>query len=270
MPIAGITFKPANDNSEPVLYPFVAKRTTNRNIEPRQQINQSSLYELKELAAGTAGASIKFVTDVSAIDTLADTVAVADKLRLMHPVAHTELYHELRWNDEDARSTGDGVDIETLDLTNAEKAGFTVAADYTAVKHLTDWKLGSGFEKLSLKLMRTASAVGLITMPEFDRQNLLEGGRLAQRLWLHATRLGLAFQPQMSPPFFFTRLLRGGGNGFPEYMKAELAKLRPAYREIWGIDDSIAEVFMFRLFISSKPVKPAYRLPLHHILHTQP
>ncbi len=160
----------------------------------------------------------------------------------------------------------DGLDMETLDITNAEKAGFTVAQDWNAVQHLIDWQIGSGFERLSQKMMDASSAVGLLSMPAFITENLLNGGRAVQRTWILANKLGLAFQPQMSPPFFFARLLRGNGEGFLGFMKDRLTMLRKPYSDIWGINDNIAEVFMFRIFKGHKAIKRSYRLPVDEIL----
>jgi hypothetical protein len=71
-----------------------------------------------------------------------------------------------------------------------------------------------------------------------------------QRVWLTATREGLALHPLTFLPYAFARLLRGGGRGFAPATAQGLAELRAPYARLLGLDGTEGEVLLFRLLRS--------------------
>jgi molybdopterin/thiamine biosynthesis adenylyltransferase len=249
------------------LYPLIEKRLTNRNIEKREELPFLDLEELKKVAGEIEGCELKLITDQIGIDSVGSIIAEIEKLRIMHPEGHKNFLDEIRWTPEENLNTKDGIDIETCDLTVAELTGFKIAKDKKVIDLLNSWERGAAFEKLSKKATSTASALGLVLMPEYSKISVVNGGRAMEKVWLKANGLGIAFQPQSPVTFLFARLINGNGIGLDSKMIERLPVLRKSFKEIWEIEsDNLGEIFLFRLFKGTKPVVNSLRRDINDVL----
>ena len=173
---------------------------------------------------------------------------------------------EMVWTDEEAKRTKKGVDIGTLDLTASEKIGFRMIQDYRVIQQLNKWKGGRGLEKVSLKSALSASAIGLITMPEYSIDSFFEGGRAVERVWLTATHEGIAFQPLSISTFLFNRLRYEGDKMFTPEMAKELTEMREKAEQIFSLDKESVDILMFRIFQTDRIPKRSERVPVEAIL----
>ena len=103
-------------------------------------------------------------------------------------------------------------------------------------------------------------------MPSGSVKDLVNGGRLAEKIWLTATKNSLAFHPICVPLSFLKRL--GNKNrdatltdNFFSELKALKAQLSLIFSEL----DSREAVFMFRLSEADKPHTRALRKPLNEV-----
>lgn len=247
----------------------IATRCTNRRIVPRTPVAPEHLEALTSLAQLHDGARLLWATGEDEIRTLSDIVAASDRLRLLHPQAHEDFFErEVKWTREEYERCRFGLDVDSFDLTPSEYAGFLVARDPRAVAHLRDWGGGKGLEKLSRKTAAAASAIGLLSLPHFQRETFLQGGRVTERVWLAATQRGLALQPMTSLLTHIERLEHGHGEGLPEAMQREVAPMRRQLYSLFGLRDGIDEpVFLFRLFIAEPPETASLRRPISEVLH---
>src|SRR5690606_18140874 len=141
------------------------------------------------------------------IQHLAAIAGVAEKLRLFIPQGDYELIEkELRWTQREDLETKDGVDIQTLELSPKGTIGFRVARDPIAVKLVAEWRLGRALENMTGDLMKTASAIGLVVVPKFDRTILIEAGKAVERIWLSATKNRVSMQPVLASVLHFARV----------------------------------------------------------------
>jgi hypothetical protein len=124
---------------------------------------------------------------------------------------------------------------------------------------------GHGLATGSRKAIAAASAVGLITVSRTGtddasrRDAYFRGGVALQRIWLTATKLGLAFQPMTPLVYLFARLEQGQGEGLDEREKTELRELRRRYREALALTDAPIEVMLFRLANAGPPTARSLR-----------
>jgi molybdopterin/thiamine biosynthesis adenylyltransferase len=249
------------------LYSLINLRLTNRNIENRIEIPTEELAELANVANEIEGCELKIITDLNKINELGSIIAEVEKLRIMHDEGHKNFLDEIRWTPQENLKTKDGIDIETCDLTIAELTGFKMAKDKKVIQYLNQWKGGTAFEKLSKKSTAGASALGLITMPTYSKESVVDGGRAMEKVWIKANGLGIAFQPQSPATFLFARLIHGHGEGLDDNMLERLPMLRKKYKEIWNIEnDNMGEIFLFRLFKGAKPVVNSLRRDINEVL----
>lgn len=92
--------------------------------------------------------------------------------------------------------------------------------------------------------------------------DFLGGGRAMQRFWLTATKLGLQFQPEMTP-LIFSRYVKDGLS-FTKQQKAlhDATRLRSRLAAIVGEETLVKTVFMGRVGYGPAPTSRSIRLPL--------
>jgi tRNA A37 threonylcarbamoyladenosine dehydratase len=244
----------------------IPNRTVNRKVTPKQSIEPERLEKLVKVARSVPGGDLRFITDSDDIATLGDIIGKANRIRVMDKKGHLEFMAEIRWTEEEAQKNKKGIDINTLNLTAGQLAGFNMVKDWQVVEYLNKWEGGGALERLTRKSANAASAIGLITMPAFEAGNFYEGGRAVERVWLAATQDNIAFGPLSVSTFLFGRYLHEGAQAFPENVTRELSGLRKDFQRIFSINDKFGEILMFRIFISEPADKRSLRVPVEEVL----
>ncbi len=251
--VAEITFSGVQQNDRTdhnlVLAQHLLSRHTNRKAGSGALINPDVIAQMTNEIDTSSGFGFFYIEDKGKLQQIGEMIASCDRIRLLHEEGHEEFFHEVRWNHEEAMQTRDGIELASLDITESDKAAFSVAKDYNAIKYLHDWNLGNGFKKLTVQSMNTASGFGIVTIPEFNRLNLIKSGQSVLRAWVTANQLGVAFQPMISPVFFLNRLVHGKGEGIPEEYITELTHINEQFHELCSIIGTPA--FMFRLALTN-------------------
>ncbi len=93
--------------------------------------------------------------------------------------------------------------------------------------------------------VRKSGALLLLSNQDTSPQGFIRGGRALMRLWLTATRAGLAVQPVHFP--------------------LALDSTRPEVLRLFGADRSSHPVTLIRIGYARRPAPPSSRLPLHRI-----
>ncbi len=269
--IAMIQFRPQS-NAANLYHPAeleaqIDKRCTNRNLGARQPISDYVLEELRAAVASVPGAELHIKTSDADLAELEDIMSSSERLRMLHPEGHFEFYEkEVRWDDEHSRTTGDGIDIATVDITPSERVGLRLVRDPEVVRLLAEWRGGKALEKMARKAIASASAIGYITMPGYTPTNLVNGGRALQRMWLTATEHHVAMQPMLAATLHFARLKHANGDGMPTFMKEEFESLYKRFQQLFSQLNGKEGVFLFRLSIAAEPKVKSYRLSLDKVL----
>ncbi|WP_276134804.1 Rv1355c family protein [Polluticoccus soli] len=263
-------FKNAHDGVEAHsvddLSEVIFQRKANRLLRPRQPIEGARLQKIVDAARTVPGANLQFLTSDNDLEDISDIIAKADRIRIMHEGGHIDFLAEIIWTEEENQKFRKGIDIETLDLTPSERAGFSIARNWDVINYLNKWGGGAGLERMSRKSAMTASAIGFITMPEFGRSNFFDGGRAVERAWLAATKENIAFQPLSISTFLFNRLNYEGTQAFPKKMAEELAELRKKFQRLFSIDKKPGEILLFRVFLTDEQPKLSLRVPVEKVL----
>lgn len=258
---ATLTFK-KKEGEDHALEPYIATRHTNRNIEKLQPLPADIYADLEALkeALAPGGIDLQVIREREKLEKIGDFVAAADVQRLIDKESHAGFYSEIRWGDKEARETGDGIDIETVDISKAELAGFSIARNWRAVEVLGKMNLGSAFGRLSKKQVSHASAMVHLSGREFNPHYFVEGGKAMEKLWLLAEKHQLGFQPLLSTCLFYNQYRNGGADMMPENMRHALKELNTDYIEIFeNMKKNKTELFLARLFVPVRPVKRSYR-----------
>ena len=246
---------------------FLDLRCTNRKKGDPRPMPIAIMQDLTEAAEGVNGCTAHFITDRDAMDRMAITIGEAERIRVLNPIGHRELFHkEMRWSTHEAARTRDGLDIPTMELKLTEEVGFRVAADRKAMDLLREWNTGKAFMKMAKEGIASSSAIVLVSAEASDPHALLHAGRSAQRLWLRATAHQLGAHPVSAPILLAHHVRFGGGSGFTD---GDLSTLMRLFREVVdGFRIGAREpVFMMRLAFADAPTARSVRRPLSEFLH---
>ncbi len=247
----------------------VLTRHTNRKKGDSRPIDQSVLNDLMETCQLNSHTRLEFITHKEHLHQLGNIVSEAERLRILHPQGHYDFYqNEVRWNQEEAERTGDGIDINTIELTPSELAGMKIASDPNVIDLLRSWKGGKAFEKLSRDGIASSSAIGLFTIPNAEDINIIKGGIDVQRTWLHATDLNISIHPVSAALFMFARINSEKDKNLDQYSFDRLSRIQEQFTSIVKLN-SRYPLFMIRLFYASEPSVQSERLPLSEVYFPQ-
>jgi len=264
--VAQISFSKSKiNNNYNYLANYINDRVTDRNIYPSETINSEVLNKLKDACNSISGAKLHLLTDKEDIKKYGEILGRSDKTLLTTKATHTEFMNEIRWTKQEVEETKTGVDLETIDLTATEITGFKLIKNWNVVKHLNRWGGGSAFEKLSKKCAESAFALGLITVPKLTQKGFFNGGRAMERVWLEATKNDVNLHPLSGLTYVFTRLSHGNAENMDSEMINEIKELRKKHENLFNTKNEV-EVFFFRIFKGSKPVKRSLRKNIDDIL----
>ncbi|MES2513547.1 MAG: Rv1355c family protein [Bacteroidota bacterium] len=242
-------------------------RVSNRDIVDRKIIEKNRLIALQEVARTIPGADLIVIDDEDKLLKLAEITSKMDRIRYITKGGHYDFRGEARWTIEEAEQTKNGISFkETMDLTPTEYAGFYVSKDWRVVSHLADWNLGFAYKKIQKKWILGASAVGLITMPNFGTNLFLEGGRALERVWLAANQDGISTHPPSLSTLIFNTVSYGDDQLLPVHLREEAVSLQKEFEELFNIDSTMGKVLLLRFIISSPPKYSSLRYPIEKIL----
>jgi hypothetical protein len=244
----------------------IERRRTDRRLGGRTPLSEAQRRALEEAARSVAGVDLALVTARPDIETLARLVGEGDRLRMLDPGLSREMFAELRWSRQEAEATGDGLEVESLALSAVDRTGLELCRSPEALALVARWGLGAGLARLGRRWAATSSALGLLTTQGTSRTAYLEAGRAVQRLWLAATHAGLALHPLTFLPYAFALAQLGEGSGLAPATLQGLAKLRPNYERVLGLDGRASEVFLFRLSPGGGDGPSSLRRPLDQVL----
>jgi hypothetical protein len=253
--------KPADANAV-AMAENLFSRHTNRKIGVRQDINREFYKKIEHLVAQEKEIHLYYTENEEDLEILSEIIAECDKVRLLNELGHEEFYHEIRWSREEAERTRDGVELASVDITQSEIAGFKVAGDWKAVELLSKWDKGNAFKKLSTKAVKSASAMLTFAVDDFNHTQLINAGRVIQRVWILANQQGIAIHPMLSPAFFFNRLIHGKGKDIPEKVAGNLGQLRSKFLDVFPLDQGNQhrkEVFLMKVAIADSMGLPSLR-----------
>jgi molybdopterin/thiamine biosynthesis adenylyltransferase len=250
-----------------ILSKYIYLRCTNRQPGTGAKIPDDVFRKISASVEMIPGARFHYIDRQDDIEKLAHICGTSERLRIFIPEGHYDLFErELRWTPEEAKSTGDGIDLATFNVTPTEYIGLRLAKDREAIEYLRRWGAGKALEKLTRKAVHTSSAIGLITMPHFSPEDFIMGGRAVERMWLTATQNNVSIQPMLAALLHFARLLEGKGENMPDQIQKEFTQLYRLYSEIWKkkTDDS-KDIFLFRLCYANTPEIKSYRLTMNEV-----
>lgn len=171
----------------------IPQRCTNRRRYQGGTLDREQRESLISAANGFPYATVRIFSG-SEQEQVARVIGLNDRLVFENQDLHAFLFDHIRWNDAEAIETRDGMDIKTLELAAPDALAFRLFKSFDLVQLLNLFGISRIIGANGKKLAMSASAIGVITMPTREPVDYITSGRAMERIWLEATRQGLAFQ----------------------------------------------------------------------------
>lgn len=234
--------------SEDPLQRFLWERHTNRTRYDGSPLATGDLDRLHKAIDGFAGAHLVMLTDSQDIKDAARIVFAVDRIRTGHRGLHQHLMRMIRFSAREAIEKRDGFALPNLEAGRVGNWLIRCLRPWPVMAVLNRLGVGKLMSAVSYQGIRSASAVGMLKVTSARPFHLIEGGRALERLWLTASRLGLAFQPMTAATLFWLRWQREGQTAFSEDHGQLLAEMWPHYRRLFEVhDQNEGPIMLFRV-----------------------
>jgi len=249
---------PLADQEDFELVEGIKLRCTNRKNTDRIQLSKEHFNQIYDFLRGNKF-ELEYLDQTDDLERLAKVIGGMDRMRLFHEQGLNDFIHELRWNDQEASETKDGIDVATLELSGTERAAMGLLKDPRTVRFFRRFFMGYGLTKISKDTITSASAIFLLKGQAYSPEIFLEGGKVLQKIWIWANMNGLSFQPVTASLFIFHRVLKEDDHGFSPKEEKEIKELKDSFDLIFNKEKKMEELFMFRLNFAGEPSMRSYR-----------
>ncbi len=249
--VASVRFRPGG-RPDP-LYAFLARRVTCRKRYRCGPVSQPMLRTLEEALASHEGIALHWASERTAIRSLAWLVAATDRMRFEYQSFHEELYRQLRFSPQEAELTRDGLDLRCLEVPRLGAALLRWLRPWPRMRSLNRFGLSRLLSFPSVLVTWNTGTMGLLSTEVTTREGYLRAGRALERVWLTATKLGLAFHPLGSLPIYLSRLARQAGEGLTPGHQRSLERIARTFFQIFPKAKDQGLVLLFRLGEAPKP-----------------
>lgn len=244
----------------------IPARCVNRRAYRREAIAAGARDRITALAAAVPGVALSWHEREPARGRIAALAAQNDRILFENRALHTGLYRWLRWTRDEVERSQDGMPIETLEMTAAERFGFRLLGTWPWARLAGATGITRGLPMRARQIYRRSGAIALLAVDGERPEDFVRGGQVMERIWLTATREGMALQPITGITFLLLRLRLAGGEGLGPSHQRLLARLDREFVEIFGDVGRQTPVMLFRIGLASAPSARAPRLPLDQVL----
>jgi len=253
--VASVSFENTDKKDHP-LFNYIKQRVTNRKPYKNEVLTQEQKDILFE------SDNVFFREDKAEKKIIASAASTMERIALETPAIHKLFFRGILWNKKDNDAGQGGLYIKTLESPPPIRVAF---------KFLKHWAITNifnkiGFSKLASKgnagVYAKSSALYVVVMDSDTGKDFINAGRISQRIWLNATKLGLSVQPVTGILFLARRVIAGDTGVF---LNSHIPLIKNAYEKIkatFGIGSGTIAM-MFRVGYANKPTARSYRLSPH-------
>jgi molybdopterin/thiamine biosynthesis adenylyltransferase/nitroreductase len=247
---------------EAELWPYIQQRITDRKTYGRSPLLRVQREQLMTVAAHH-NCHLALLEEDDALAEIGEIVGEGDRLRFLQKETHRELMTEVRWTEQEAVATGDGLDLATLELTATQTTGFKLLRRPEVAQFVRRQRGGSALTELSEKAIKRSSAIGLICVTGRYPKAQVQGGQAVETLWLVANSLGLAWHPMTSLIYMFN------SQATLQYTPQEWAifcELRERFNRLFPEHGNYSQLMLFRLSRGKADGPRSLRRPPEEVL----
>ena len=256
--VATLTLDSTNPRELP-LYPHIAKRCTNRKDHAHQKLSDGQKKQLIETARETGLGELKIIDDEESLNILGKALAVNEQIIFENKKLHSFFYEHILWNEEDQGMAG-GFYIKTLEFLPHQLKGVKLFKNWLILKILNKvGKVSRMIAKENAEKYANSGALAVVVAKGSSPEDFVNAGRVAERVWLKATELGLSVHP-CTGTIYLTERIKGGGTD--AFSQSHLETIKTAYSQIertFGVKDKTIPM-LFRIGYADEPSARSLRM----------
>ena len=193
--------EPKNDQ----LFPYIQERTTNRRPYKNIPLTEAEKEVLTAACLSFSDCELKLIEGQENLKMTSKAMSVAEKVFLETKELHKLLFHSVFFDPERNKKGESGLYIKTLELPLPAQLIFKIINQWPIMKFFNLFGFSRLISKINASIYAASASHGAIIAEDRD-ENFINAGRAFQRVWLEASRLGLALQPVTGVIFLAQRL----------------------------------------------------------------
>lgn len=265
-PLIEVTLAPATAIENDPLLPFIRARVTQRRpllTRPLTPFQKTAL----ERSVGK-GYRVLWLEGRALRWQMAKLMFRNAQIRLTIPEAYEVHKRIIQW---DAQFSEDRIPDQAVGLDPvALKLMKWAMKSWDRVEMLNRYFAGTLMPRIQLDLipaLRCAAHFILVSRRPVEHiDDYLDGGRATQRFWLTATRLGLQFQPELTPLIFSRYVAESKTFTGDQAAQRNAVRLKHQFEDLAGADTLMGAVFMGRVGFGSAPAARSLRHGLNELI----
>lgn len=215
-------FENSTKEIEPV-FEFIKFRATNRKPYKNTPLSEEQKKVFIESAKKIGGVELKIVEDRDKVKKIAEAASINEIVTLENEQLHKLFFDEIVWSREEEKKRGKGLYIDTMELKPPQRLALKILKKWGVMKIFNTLKFARGIAKGNSKTYASCAAIlGVITRNE--DKDFIAAGRVMERIWLEATRLGLSFHLMTGTLFFHQSFSADSSNRFSDEHKLLIEK----------------------------------------------
>lgn len=236
------------------LFRFIPQRATNRKkykLKPLTSEQKKYLAQSEEEIDATV--RIVWVEDKGKIERLGRAAAANEIVTLEDQKLHRMFFDEIVWTKDEELRKKKGLFVKTMELKPPEEFFLKLFRRWSVMETCAKLGFARKIAASNAKAYACTPIIGLVVLKNDDKE-FLAAGRLIERIWLKAAKLGFGFHLITGTVFFWQRVAMGDKSFLrPEHQQiikeeyqniADIAKVKSS-NEIVGA--------LFRIGLADKP-----------------
>lgn len=196
-----------SDAEEPSLWEEIQRRHTNRTLRYRGPgLSVEARARLERAADALPGCGLTWLDEPRTRRHALALMRLAEGERFRNPVLHEELFGAIRFDVGWRQGCDEGLPPGALAIEAPLRPAFAWLRRWAAMRAVN---LAGGYRMLGWRAAdlpcRFAPHLAVIAVRKTDDASVFRAGRAMQRVWLEATRLGMALQPMPASALYAWR-----------------------------------------------------------------
>jgi len=252
----------------------LVKAISPRCVNRRPYLNDPIPFKVREdmaaLTANSPGMRLSWIEADPAKRRIAALAAQNDRILFENRELHDGVYRWIRWTRAEAERRRDGMPADALELSKFEQPGMRLLGSWRWARLAAALGITRGLPFRARKIYRRSGAIALLSVRGDRPEDFVRGGEVLERIWLTATRYGIAFQPITGITFLLLRMRLTGGERLGAHHRALLHRIEEELKRVYPEGAAESPIMLFRLGLAPPPSGRAPRLPLEQILELAP
>lgn len=250
--------------NEESLFEYIPLRATNRRVYKEMPLVPEHKEEILKTAKEVPdGGEIKLIDARNEMRDLAQALGLHERLIFENKMIHDIVFSHMLWSEKENAMKRRGLYIKTKfpDMPSVLLPLMKLFGHWSFVRIINKIGFPKKIQQQSAASCVSSSALCAILADHDANENFLMSGRLFQRIWLKATKLGLSIQPVTGIPYLARRiLLAGKTDGFSQEQVDLIRKANEIIHHIVNKNKKTI-IMIFRIGYSDMPPIKTLKLP---------